>query len=357
MLNTFVPPPPGHPARHRRSISGKLNGALGPLATALLGGGKDIESLKIGFDPQATNFAEDRLRLGIDASLRRTAWAETPSQINASLGAQVVQNDAGGLVAVLDGRLRMHTSAVALANYALVEYKKRAAERAVETPPAPVDAVTPPTGATTDEIFSQLLDERLARVERLESLDDVADLMTAISGLRLTAADQRIEQLRGQARAATDPAIRQDLSQQLAAARQQRDKLFDVRPRITRGSGGAVQTIAFDMIGSEIFPGADMRQMEFRVQENDIWIQASGALTRWVELYPVVKPLVMGVLQRVQNGDPPRTRCRATVYRWSARPRPRAHHGPAVIAASCGEFARGMTSLQPGRSPDMLADE
>ncbi|MES1213464.1 MAG: hypothetical protein ABUL64_02665, partial [Singulisphaera sp.] len=125
-----------------------------------------------------------------------------------------------------------------------------------------------------------------------------------ISGLRLTAADQRIEQLRNQVRSAKDEAARQASAKQLQAAREERDRLFDVRPRITRGADGTAQLIALDMIGSELLPGVDMRQMECRILANEITIQASGAITRWMELYPVMKPLVMGVLQRIQNGDP-----------------------------------------------------
>src|SRR5262249_30179630 len=147
------------------------------LVTMLLGGGRDIESLRIGFDPKGTNFAEDRLRLGIDAALRRTAWADAPSRLNATLGAQIAQNEAGGMVAVLDGRLRLQTSSVALANYALAQYKKRERSTADNTPPAPADAEPLPPATSADDIFGRLLDERLARIDRLESLDDVADLI------------------------------------------------------------------------------------------------------------------------------------------------------------------------------------
>ena len=65
-----------------------------------------------------------------------------------------------------------------------------------------------------------------------------------------------------------------------------------------------MSVISLDMVGSELFPGAEMRKMDFRLTENEITVSATGALTRWVELYPVVKPLVMGVLTRIQNGDP-----------------------------------------------------
>ncbi|HEY4310396.1 MAG TPA: hypothetical protein VGN12_13170 [Pirellulales bacterium] len=310
VLNAVVPPDPNAPGAAAAIDIPKLNTAMGPLLTTLLGGGRDIESLRIGFDPEGTNFAEDHIRLSVDAALRRTNWAEVPSRLSGSLGAQVVQNDAGGLVAVVDGRFRLQTPVVALANYALAQYKQRQSKKSDDAPPAPAGAQTPEyvfafaTTETTDEIFGRLLDERLARIDHFETLDDVADLLTAISGLRLTAADLRIEQLRDQARAAKDPAVRDDLNSQLTETRAQRDKLFDVRPRISRRPNGAVEMIGLDMVGSEIYPGADMRQLECRIQENEITLQASGALTRWVEIYPLAKPLVMGVLQRIQNGDP-----------------------------------------------------
>ncbi len=289
---------------------GKLNDALGPLATMLLGGGRDIESLKIGFDPQGTNFAEDRLRIAADAALRRTAWADAPSQFHGTLGVQVVPNDGGGMVAVIDTRIRLQTSTVALANYMVAQYKSRS--RTEDTAPAPEQAPAPagvenlPTVNETsaDDLFQELLDERLARVDRLESLDDVADLLTAISGLRLTAADQRIAELRSRARSAASPDEKRELEGMLAQARAERDRLLDIRPRFNRGTDGAVKSIGLDMIGSEIFPGADMRQMECRISDNEVTLQATGALTRWIELYPVVKPLVMGILQRIQTGDP-----------------------------------------------------
>ena len=124
VLNTFVPPDGGGPGGGPAPLDiGKLNNALGPLATMLLGGGRDIESLHVGFDPKGTNFAEDRFRLGADASLRRTAWAEAPSRVNATLGVQVMPSENGAPMAALDGRLRLQTPVVALANYALVQYK------------------------------------------------------------------------------------------------------------------------------------------------------------------------------------------------------------------------------------------
>jgi len=132
----------------------------------------------------------------------------------------------------------------------------------------------------------------------------VADLLTTISGLRLTAASQRIEQLRAAARAATDPEARQSLEAELAQVRAQRDRLFDVRPRIVRGPDGRVSLIALEMIGSELFPGAEMRAMDVQLTEGEISVQAAGAMTRWVELYPIVKPIVMNVLVRIQSGDP-----------------------------------------------------
>jgi hypothetical protein len=283
---------------------GKLNAGLGPIVAALLGGGENIESLRIGFDPQGTNFAADRIRLGADAVMRRTAWADGPSRLNASLGAQITQADTGGLVALLDGRMRLQTQTVALANYALAQYKSRQQQNQAAAPQAPAPEGVAPLAGTADDLFSQMLNERLARVDSLDSLDDVADLLTTISGLRLTAASQRIEQLRDAARSAPDDATRRDLEAQLAQVRAERDRLFDVRPRFGRGSDGRVHTIQLEMIGSELFAGAEMRALDFRMTENEVTIQAAGALTRWVELYPVVKPLVMNVLVRIQAGDP-----------------------------------------------------
>ncbi|MES1213086.1 MAG: hypothetical protein ABUL64_00730, partial [Singulisphaera sp.] len=109
VLNALVPTDPNAPGAIPAIDMERLNGALGPLATALLGGGRDIESLRIGFDPQATNFAEDRLRLNFDAKLRRTAWADAPSRAVGGISARVSQSDSGGLVAMLDGRMRMQT--------------------------------------------------------------------------------------------------------------------------------------------------------------------------------------------------------------------------------------------------------
>jgi hypothetical protein len=273
----------------------KLNSALSPLIKGLLGGGDSIESLRIGFDPEGTNFAEDRARLRVDAALRRTSWSNAPTRVTAMLNVQVSRAETGGLVALLDGNLRLQTPTVALANYAVAQFKERRKENRSDGAPAP---------ASYDELFAQMLDERLARVDRLESLDDVADLLTAISGLRLTAASQTIEQLRADARSAPDEQTRQDLEAQLAQVRADRDKLFDVRPHFARDASGAVRTITLEMLGSELFAGAEMRAMDFRMTDNEITVQAAGALTRWVELYPVVKPLVMNVLARIQNGDP-----------------------------------------------------
>jgi len=304
VLNALAPPDAAAPGAAPVLDLGKLNDALGPLATMLLGGGRDIESLHVGFDPQGTNFAEDRLRLAADAVLRRTAWAEAPSRFHGTLGAQVVPNDTGGMVAVIDTRIRLQTPTVALANYLVNQYKSRARDADVAPSPGLADAEVVKTPGSADDVFQQLLDERLAKVDRLESLDDVADLLTAISGLRLTAADQRIADLRSQARSAPDAEAKRELEATLAQARAERDRLLDVRPRFIRAADGAMKSIELDMIGSELFPGADMRQLECRITDSEVTLQASGALTRWIELYPVIKPLAMGVLQRIQNGDP-----------------------------------------------------
>ncbi len=295
-----IPVPPGlapPPGAQPQLDLPRLNAALNPIVSALLGGGDNVESLRVSFDPQGTNFAADKARLRLDASLRRTAWAEGPTVVNAVVGVQIAPDDTGRLAALLDGRMRLQTPTVALVNYAIAQYKSRekseSASAGVRNPPP-----------LYDEIFSQMLDEKLARVERLESMDDVADLLTAISGLRLTALSQAIEQLRSESKAATDAATRQAIDAELAEVRSKRDRLFDVRPRITRDKQGQVQMIALDMIGSELFPGADMRQMNVEMTAREVNVQAAGSLTQWVELYPLMKPVMMSVLTRIQSGDP-----------------------------------------------------
>jgi len=292
----------------------KLNAGLKPLVVEMLGGADYVESLRIGFDPQGTDFAADRLRLTADAVLRRTAWADAPSRANGTVNAQITTSDTGKPVAVVDGQLRIETSTVALANYAIAQYKAKRARQANETSvapapapaagPAPAPLPAPKDKNGADEILAQMLDEKFATIDRLESLDDVADLLTAVSGLRLTAVSQRIEQLREQARSAEDAETRRNFETQLAAVRADRDKLFDIRPAIERGPDGRARLISLGMVGSELFPGAEMREMEVRLLENEVSIAAAGALTRYVELYPLVKPVLMNVLVRIQNSDP-----------------------------------------------------
>ncbi|MBI2823197.1 MAG: hypothetical protein HYX69_00745 [Planctomycetia bacterium] len=293
VLDTVLPAT-GAPDRASSLDVGKLNTGLKALLEGLFAGGGAIESLRLRFIPEGTNFAQDRIQVEASAALKHTAWADAPSRASATLAARLAQSDTGGSVAVIDGKIRLETQSIALANYALEQYKKRSATPAKGDPAPP----------TADEIFQRRLDEKLATVERINSLDDVADLFTMISSVRLTSASERIESLRTELSAATDEASRKRLEAELATARIDRDKLFDVRPKIERGKDGVVRAVTVNMAGTELFDGGDVRGLDVRVTENDVTADLAITISRFIELYPAIKPLVVGVLERIQSGDP-----------------------------------------------------
>jgi len=292
---------------------GKVNGGLTALIKALLVGDARIESIELDLDPAATDFSKDMAKLRGKVALRSSAWSDQPSRLALSLAARVepgsvVQGSVVPTRGLLDGHVTAQTQTLALVNYALVQYKQKLAaeEKSAEksAASAPVDPNDP------DQKMQQRLNEKLARIDQLRSLDELADLLLYMSGLQLTAVNERIERLQAALdQPASAPAAdhdgkaRDELAAKLVEARRDRDRMLDVKPRIQRSADGRATTVTLIMERSEPLSGVQFERMELALTDQVIDISAVASLSRGLELYPLLKPVVLGTLQRLASGD------------------------------------------------------
>ena len=161
--------------------------------------------------------------------------------------------------------------------------------------------------------MKQRLNEKLARIDQLRSLDELADLLLYISGLQLTATNERIERLQTDVdRAARDSAsrnsaaddkTRDELAAKLVEARRDRDRMLDVKPRIQRSADGRATSVTLIMERSEPLTGVQVERVQVAVTDEVIDITAVASLSRGLELYPLIKPVVLVTLQRLASGD------------------------------------------------------
>lgn len=294
---------------------GRVNGGLGALLKALVVGDARIESIDLELDPAATDFSKDMIKLRGNVALRSSAWSNQPSRMELALAARVepgrlVQGNVVPTRALLDGHATVNTQTLALVNYALVRYKQKLASEQESAE----KSVTGATGAAKidsndpDQKMQQRLNEKLARIEKIRSLDELADLLLYMSGLQLTATNERIERLQAEVdRAANDPAVnektRNDLAAKLVEARRDRDRMLDVKPRIQRSADGRAMSVTLIMERSEPLTGVQVERMQVAVTDQVIDIKALASLSRGLELYPIIKPVVLGTLQRLSTGD------------------------------------------------------
>jgi len=292
----------------------QLNEGILSLLEPLLTQERALESLHIGFDPVATNFARDTIKLRADARLKHTGWSPNPTQINIELQARMARSDNRAQQALLEGQLHVETDVIPLANRAIARILGRAQPRAPAGDGRPMSA---------EEDFQARLRAKLERTPPLASMDELVDLGIYLAGLRMAVVNDQIDRLKDDLNAAADERARAALQADLDQVRLARDRMFDVRPRVERDERGRAAALVFTAVDSGLSAGGRMDRLELVLREHEIHLAAGGSLLRGVESYALLKPLVMNTLERLQNRDPDTLRLGRGILRDSlnqARP-------------------------------------
>ena len=79
--------------------------------------------------------------------------------------------------------------------------------------------------------------------------------------------------------------------------------MLGVKPRIERSADGHATSVTLIMERAEPLVGAQVERMELAVTDRVIDISLLASLSRGLELYPLVKPVIVATLQRLQTGD------------------------------------------------------
>ncbi|HEX5444617.1 MAG TPA: hypothetical protein VFW87_12335, partial [Pirellulales bacterium] len=203
----------------------KVNEGIAALLAPLLTEEGGLESLRLHFDPAETNLARDRARLIGAAQMRRSSWSNDPTLVDLDVRASVERRQDGRPQATLDGGVRVQTNVIALGNRALARLRER-----LDRPAR--GGVLPDGRPNAEETFRLRTLEKLERTPPLLNMDDLVDMLTYLSGLRLNATNDRIDELKERAAAVNDERLRGRLLDELADVRRQRDQMFDVRPNV-----------------------------------------------------------------------------------------------------------------------------
>jgi hypothetical protein len=241
-------------------------------------------------DDELTNPADDRLGARAEVVLRRSPWSSRPTRIGAEAHASVERLGGGTVRAVVEGRIVLETDVVALADF-LVPKLQLASARQGDRSASPADAA-----------FASMVYDKLARTPRCRSLDDLADLLVYVAGIRLSTLNVEIENLSG-ALAAADEGARPAIEERLAAARLRRDELFKTRPHLERGPDGRAQELVIAVEGVQLGAASSIDVLQVGITAQRIQLAVRLAVVEGAEWFAVVKPLVVGTLRRVQERD------------------------------------------------------
>ena len=325
----------------------KLNGVFQTLLAPIVSGDASIESLYFGFDPLETNLAEDRLGLQLSAILRRSAWSSQRSELHVHVTVRVDQTAEGQPKAVFNVQVHGTSDMIALANYGLpklreqmrpplvlppteepllVEHPAPAVnqvsqvlppeQRHLPLPPAVVEpqpqALPAPALPQVPQAFvwqgertlQNRIWERLARTQGIYTLDEIGDLVLHASSLNFLNTNEEIEFLTASL-PLTPPEQREELLQKLTLARQKRDKLTSSKLVIWRDPNGQADRITLVSNDTEANGGLKVERLEAVLTPVHFEAKVNAGLTKGVDLYLAFKPLIFGVLGRLQRRDGP----------------------------------------------------
>jgi hypothetical protein len=348
IFNSFVNPgAPGQGGAPQKPLQPvDVNAGIKEMLDRLISGDRAIESLKIQFDPQQTDFARDMAKLNADVGLRYSAWSKSPSRLTLGLNAKMENPGNMPSRAVVGGELVLQTDVVALVNHLLPRIKKRMGIEgdgrvvvdgekpatvqndrrgpllgrlrrnardtavAVQAPapgraPAPEAPIDAPVGVTTadDLSFKAQLQDKLARTGTVKSMDELVDLFTYISGLSLCIQNEKIEGLIAAVDNAPSDQARRRAAEELAEARQKRDAMLYTRLSVNRDSAGFARGFEIVMVESAAVTGTKIENLNVVVSEQQVKVTGSTRLFQGLELYPFIKPVVMNFLRNVQERD------------------------------------------------------
>lgn len=276
----------------------RINEVLASLLPTVLSGDTRLESLRLEFDPAHTDLSKDMLRLTADASLRRTAWSLESTTLHAELGAAADLAAPGGARADADARIVLRTAVVPLADFGLQRLKSQSSPSS--------------TGPDAVPNVQQQIREYLRQVDQIASLDDAFDVYQHCSSLLFRDANEQVDRLKRQLRSVEDEPTRQRLAAELSSARLQRDRATNVRTRVVRDSAGHVERFSITLAppegaanptGTAIGP-VTLEGLEVVVAEREVSLAIAGRITKGVEVYALLKPMIFGTLERIQARDP-----------------------------------------------------
>lgn len=274
----------------------KLNEGIAALIEPLLTEEGGLQSLRLQFDPAETNLGRDRARLIGSAQLRRSSWSADPTLIDLDLRASMERREDGRPQGTLDGRARVQTEVIALGNRAIARLKTKLEQ--------PARGAASGGAPNADETFRLRTLEKLERTPPLQTMDDLVDMLTYLSGLRLTATNDRIDELKSRAATVSDERLRSRLLGDLAEVRQQRDQMFDVRPNVERDANGRAVAMTYTMEQSQWSNETQIERFRLAIHPTELKLNVVGSTGQGMEAYSLFKPLVLNTLARIQARDP-----------------------------------------------------
>ncbi len=287
LFDALVPPAGGTQPLDVERLNQVLADLLVPLASAQ----GYLESIELELLPEGTDLAADKAALRAAVMLRHSVWSPEPSRLELTVLGHVEANADGAPVACLDGEAVLETEVLPLANFALARARDRLA-RVVER-----------EHGEGEQTLAQLAYDKLGRTGRLTTLDELADVLIYLAGLQLHAINNEIESLQAALAEGPDEPEQSALSRRLREARERRDRLFEMRPRIERDEAGVAQAVVISVAGSAYGRSLQIEQVEMAVTEHSIGLRASLRLVQGTEWYLALKPLALGTLARLQSGD------------------------------------------------------
>ncbi|MGH7194243.1 MAG: hypothetical protein ACREJM_12050, partial [Candidatus Saccharimonadales bacterium] len=136
------------------------------------------------------------------------------------------------------------------------------------------------------------------------NMDDLVDMLTYLSGLRLNATNDRIDELKARAAAVNDERLRRRLLDELADVRRQRDQMFDVRPNVERDAEGRAVAMTYTMVKSQWSSETQIERFRLAISQRELTLNAVGTTGQGLEAYSLFKPLILNTLARIQARDP-----------------------------------------------------
>jgi hypothetical protein len=298
----------GDPAQQPKPLDVlKLNDGIVELLKPLFENEQTIESFKLGFDPEETNFAKDSAKLIASTRLKQSAWSAEPSQLDLSIAARFQRGENNAPQAAIEGQLAVQTDVIPLANHAVARFLKRngAARGGASSP---------------DDAFMAQVRERLSKTPPVTSMDELVDLIVGLAGLRLTTMNDRIVELADAertereddarpehaaiARGTLFPPSPQRLTGELAQARLERDRLFDMRPRVERDAEGKAVAVHITKERPSTDGALHLERLAVAITADKITVDVGGTIVQGTEIYAVLKPLILDNLSRIQERDP-----------------------------------------------------